>query len=561
MKTQNKLLIILLITALILFAGFLTIMQIQKKQNSILVNSGIEQQNSILRTAITAKSETIYSTLYDYTYWDDLVNYLNDRNEAFAQDNIYTLFNSFNVNEVLMYDKSLQTAFEAELYDTIESIPEPISAEVFPTLYHENFIKYYITTKRGVLEMQGATMHRSNDEARKQPPQGYFFMGRLLDSTYLSSLENLTGGKISILLTSVDSVSLNGNKITTSYPLNGFDGQPVAWLQLEKEYSIVTVFRQLTRISTWFLATLITAILIIFFFAFNSLVNKPLNIVSQALHLKGKNERLKLMSLKSEFKQIGAMIETYFEQTEKLETEIEVRKKAEAQKEKLIAELDNANRELKDFAYIVSHDLKAPLRAIGSISQWIYADYADKIDDDGKMQLDLLLNRVNRMQALIEGVLSYSRVTRVKEENELMDLNKVVHEAIEMIAPPEKFKITVDKNLPVVSFGPTRILQIFENLLSNAVKYNDKEVGEIHIRCQDLGNEWELSVSDNGPGIEEKYYDKIFQIFQTLKARDEYESTGIGLTIVKKIIESNGGRITVKSVPGEGITFNFTILK
>ncbi|MCO5265202.1 MAG: ATP-binding protein [Lentimicrobium sp.] len=561
MKTQNKLLIILLITALILFAGFLTIMQIQKKQNSILVNSGIEQQNSILKTAVTAKSETIYSTLYDYTYWDDLVKYLSERNEAFAQDNIYTLFNSFNVNEVLMYDKSLQTAFEAELYDTIESIPEPISAEVFPTLYHENFIKYYMTTKRGVLEMQGATMHRSNDEARKQPPQGYFFMGRLLDSTYLSSLENLTGGKISILLTSVDSVSLNGNKITTSYPLNGFDGQPVAWLQLEKEYSIVTVFRQLTRISTWFLATLITAILIIFFFAFNSLVNKPLNIVSQALHLKGKNERLKLMSLKSEFKQIGAMIETYFEQTEKLETEIEVRKKAEAQKEKLIAELDNANRELKDFAYIVSHDLKAPLRAIGSISQWIYADYADKIDDDGKMQLDLLLNRVNRMQALIEGVLSYSRVTRVKEENELMDLNKVVHEAIEMIAPPEKFKITVDKNLPVVSFGPTRILQIFENLLSNAVKYNDKEVGEIHIRCQDLGNEWELSVSDNGPGIEEKYYDKIFQIFQTLKARDEYESTGIGLTIVKKIIESNGGRITVKSVPGEGITFNFTILK
>lgn len=561
MKTQNKLLIILLITALILFAGFLTIIQIQKKQNSILVNSGIEQQNSILKTAITAKSETIYSTLYDYTYWDDLVKYLSERNEAFAQDNIYTLFNSFNVNEVLMYDKSLQTAFEAELYDTIKSIPEPISAEVFPTLYHENFIKYYITTKRGVLEIQGATMHRSNDEARKQPPQGYFFMGRILDSTYLSSLKNLTGGKISILLTSVDSVSLNGNKITTSYPLNGFDGQPVAWLQLEKEYSIVTVFRQLTRISTWFLATLVTAILIIFFFAFNSLVNKPLNIVSQALHLKGKNERLKLMSLKSEFKQIGAMIETYFEQTEKLETEIEVRKKAEAQKEKLIAELDNANRELKDFAYIVSHDLKAPLRAIGSISQWIYADYADKIDDDGKMQLDLLLNRVNRMQALIEGVLSYSRVTRVKEENELMDLNKVVHEAIEMIAPPEKFKITVDKNLPVVSFGPTRILQIFENLLSNAVKYNDKEVGEIHIRCQDLGNEWELSVSDNGPGIEEKYYDKIFQIFQTLKARDEYESTGIGLTIVKKIIESNGGRITVKSVPGEGITFNFTILK
>jgi two-component system sensor kinase FixL len=200
---------------------------------------------------------------------------------------------------------------------------------------------------------------------------------------------------------------------------------------------------------------------------------------------------------------------------------------------------------LKDFAYIVSHDLKAPLRAIGSISQWIHADYADKLDEDGKMQLDLLLSRVHRMQNLIEGVLAYSRVTRVKEEKEQVDLNKLVKDAIEMVAASGKF-YDYSRSKPALCFiGPTRLLQVFENLISNAIKYNDKEAGEINIRCGDAGHAWSISISDNGPGIEEKYFEKIFQIFQTLKARDEYESTGIGLTIVKKMIEANGGTIKV----------------
>jgi two-component system, LuxR family, sensor kinase FixL len=105
------------------------------------------------------------------------------------------------------------------------------------------------------------------------------------------------------------------------------------------------------------------------------------------------------------------------------------------------------------------------------------------------------------------------------------------------------------------------LLQVFGNLISNAVKYNDKEAGDIEIRCVDAGHNWSISISDNGPGIEEKYFEKIFQIFQTLKSRDEFESTGIGLTIVKKIIEANGGTIIVTSAPGEGTTFTFTIPK
>ncbi|MHC1777117.1 MAG: ATP-binding protein [Lentimicrobium sp.] len=561
MRTQNKLLIILIITAVILFAGFMIILNIQKKQNSILINSGIEQQSAILKTAVDAKSDLVYRTLYDYTYWDDLINYMNQPDTIWANDNLYTLFSSFHVNAVWMYNLDLQAVFEETRLDSVRIKQALVYKGIFPVLYKTSFIKYYFPSAKGLLEIHGATMHSSNDESRKLPPQGYFFMAKLLDSNYISELENLTGGKITLTTHSPEPVKLQGNRITTYYPLNDWEGKTIAWFELSREYDFLTVFHRLSDITIWFLAILIFAILAIFFISFNILVKNPLSKISQALFTKRSDDRMKLKSLKSEFKKIGLLIEEYFEQQEALETEIEVRKKTEAQKEKLIAELDSANRELKDFAYIVSHDLKAPLRAIGSISQWIHADYADKLDEDGKMQLDLLLSRVHRMQNLIEGVLAYSRVTRVKEEKEQVDLNKLVKEAIEMVAPPAKFAITADQNLPAVSFGPTRLLQVFENLISNAIKYNDKENGEINIRCTDAGHAWSISIADNGPGIEEKYFEKIFQIFQTLKSRDEYESTGIGLTIVKKIVEANGGTIKVDSTAGEGTTFTFTILK
>lgn len=561
MKTQNKLLIILIITATLLFAGFMIILNIQKKQNSILINSGIEQQKAILKTAVNAKSDVVYRTLYDYTYWDDLINYMNQQDTAWANDNLHTLFSSFHVNAVWMYNLDMQAVFEETRFDSARIKQVPVYKGVFPVLYKSKFIKYYLNSPQGLLEIHGATMHPSDDELRKLPPRGYFFMAKLLDSTYLKEIESLTGGKIILTSHSSDTVRLNGNIITTNYPLKDWNGKTIAWLELSREYEFLTVFQRLSGIIVWFLAILILVILAIFFISFHYLVKIPLSKISQALFTKSDEDRLKLRNLKSEFKKIGLLIEDYFEQQEALETEIEVRKKTEAQKEKLILELDSANRELKDFAYIVSHDLKAPLRAIGSISQWIHADYADKLDEDGKMQLDLLLSRVHRMQNLIEGVLAYSRVSRVKEENEPVDLNKLVKEAIEMVAPPAKFKITTDHNLPTVSFGPTRLLQVFENLISNAVKYNDKEAGEIEIRCDDAGYAWSISVADNGSGIEEKYFEKIFQIFQTLKSRDEFESTGIGLTIVKKIIEANGGTILVSSGPGEGTTFTFTVPK
>ncbi len=239
--------------------------------------------------------------------------------------------------------------------------------------------------------------------------------------------------------------------------------------------------------------------------------------------------------------------------TEELETQ-------QKQKE-LVNKLSNANQELQEFAYIVSHDLKAPLRAIASLAQWLAEDYKNVLDDTGKMQLDLLNKRVERMHNFIEGILEYSRVSREKEKIEKVDLKKILLEVLDSLAPPSTFKINIPKSMPFIYCQRLRIFQLFQNLISNAIKYNDKEEGQIDIRLQEELNLFRISVTDNGPGIDKKYHDKVFQIFQTLQSRDAYESTGIGLTIVKRIVEMHGGEIQIFSDNNQGATFEFTIPK
>jgi PAS domain S-box-containing protein len=239
--------------------------------------------------------------------------------------------------------------------------------------------------------------------------------------------------------------------------------------------------------------------------------------------------------------------------------DITERKKAEERQAQLLKEVESVNQELKDFAYVVSHDLKAPLRGIGTLANWISTDYADKLDEEGKEQMTLLLRRVDRMHNLIDGVLQYSRVGRIKEEMVRVDLKTLVPEIIDTLAPPENIEITIEDELPAIEFEETRIIQVFQNLISNAVKYMDKPKGEIKIGCVEENGFWKFSVADSGPGIEERYFERIFKIFQTLSARDEFESTGVGLTVVKKIIEMYGGKIWVESKVGEGSTFLFTL--
>ncbi|GAK50828.1 multi-sensor signal transduction histidine kinase [Candidatus Moduliflexus flocculans] len=253
-------------------------------------------------------------------------------------------------------------------------------------------------------------------------------------------------------------------------------------------------------------------------------------------------------------------------------TDITERKRAEEKIQQLNAELEDrvkqrtaelqiANEELRSFAYIVSHDLKAPLRGIHHLSQWLMLDYRNIIDESGQEILDLLLKQVKRLDSLIDGILQYSRAGGETRTNVTIHLAQLLTEIIESLALPETVHITLDPELPDICADQIRIRQVFQNLLSNAIKYLDKPTGEIAVRCCLDGNYWRFSVSDNGMGIEAQHYERIFRVFQTLQTRDDVESTGIGLAIVKKIVESYGGKVWVESTVGQGSTFYFTLPK
>jgi light-regulated signal transduction histidine kinase (bacteriophytochrome) len=231
------------------------------------------------------------------------------------------------------------------------------------------------------------------------------------------------------------------------------------------------------------------------------------------------------------------------------------------ERENLLKQIQSINKEFQDFVYLISHDLKAPLRAINALTEWIATDYADKFDDDGKEQLKMLTARVNRMQNLLDGVLQYSRIGQVKRESTQIDLNLLLPETIKTLDAPTNIHITIEGPLPVITSEPARIQQVFQHLLSNAVRFMDKPEGSIKVACAEENGFWKFSVTDNGPGIPEQHFEKIFRLFQTLQPKDQFESTGVGLTLAKKIVELYGGKIWLTSTVGQGSTFFFTLPK
>jgi signal transduction histidine kinase len=222
-------------------------------------------------------------------------------------------------------------------------------------------------------------------------------------------------------------------------------------------------------------------------------------------------------------------------------------------------ELERVNQELQQFVYVVSHDLKAPLRAVSNLSTWLEEDAAARLNPEEREHLALLRARVQRMDEFIEALLAYSRAGRSTREPEVVDSGALVHEIVTMLALPGGFTVEVAPDMPRFITDRLHLGQVFSNLIANAVKHHDRTDGHVRVACRAVpGRRFEFSVADDGPGIPREYQANIFQVFQTLKARDEGGSTGIGLSIVKKVVETYNGKVWVESEPGQGATFRFT---
>jgi PAS domain S-box-containing protein len=220
--------------------------------------------------------------------------------------------------------------------------------------------------------------------------------------------------------------------------------------------------------------------------------------------------------------------------------------------------LEERNQELDNFVHIISHDLKAPLRAVSNLSQWIENDLEGKVLADTQSHLTLLRNRVDRMAATIDGLLDYARIGRTAESVESVCVAELLAESIDSLAPPSTFSIVIAPDLPTLDTKRLLLFQVFTNLIGNAIVHHDKSDCSIQISCQASGDFYEFGVTDDGPGIAPENHAKIFTIFQTINPQNRADSTGIGLAIIKKIIEAEGGTIRLESELGKGTAFYFT---
>lgn len=245
---------------------------------------------------------------------------------------------------------------------------------------------------------------------------------------------------------------------------------------------------------------------------------------------------------------------------ERLECALAETKAARDEARRSAAAAEQAYHELDQFAYVALHDLKAPMRGIANLAEWIAQDAGEKLSAESCRHMSLLQSRVQRMQALIDGILAYSRAARTTCSSERVDTGALVREVIEVQAVPPGVKLHVAPGMPIVEAQRAPLQQIFMNLIGNALKFGlayraDVEVTVTHA---DVDGGVEFAISDNGPGIPPQYHERIWGMFQTLASRDTIEGSGIGLSIVKKIVEARGGRVSVESSPGRGATFRFT---
>jgi len=241
-------------------------------------------------------------------------------------------------------------------------------------------------------------------------------------------------------------------------------------------------------------------------------------------------------------------------------TDITDHKTLEKQLAQHTRELARSNEELEQFAYVASHDLKAPLRGIDNLVTWIEEDLEAYLTGDTRTHMDLLKSRVRRLESLLDDLLAYSRAGRTGTTLEIVDTRQLVSELVELVMPPEGFDVIVNDTLPTIRAMKSPMMQIFQNLISNAIKHHDHPAtGHIWVDSEASSTFFEFIVSDDGPGVLPQYRERVFGMFQTLKPRDEVEGSGMGLAIVRKLAESQGGKAWLTDrADGRGLSVHVT---
>ncbi|MDD5246279.1 MAG: ATP-binding protein [Candidatus Omnitrophica bacterium] len=577
MRIRTKVILLLVLLGAIFTAGRHFYRSLEDRRMYALFKENMEERNTYLDNLLSLKEASLKALVFDYTYWDEMVDFVGSRGGIeWAQKNIdENALKTYQADAIWVYRLDLSPAYYvASDAAGLEQLVIP-KEEIKKIFSESAFCHFFVNTPVGLMEIRGATIHPSADAKRKTPVRGYFFAGRLWDKHYIDDLGRLLGGQVKISATEQAvppfDVLVKTSTIIFSRELPGWQGKSAAYFYVSIESKELEIYKVFSRnAAIIFIGFPISVIIFIVVFLKGAL-EEPFAIITRALKTENPDNLRSLEKDTSEFGDIARLISKFFKQRETLVKEISERKKAEhdLRDSRDILEyqkksLEEVNKELDDFTYIVSHDLKEPLRSIDAYSKFIEDDYKEKLNEEGRHYLERVRANTERMKRLIEDLLELSRLKKkgsVIEEIPAGDLISEARMRLEYAIKQKNAEIIVQDNLPRVFCDRVRLTEVFLNLISNAIKFNDKPKPVIEIGYSDKGDLYEFYVKDNGTGIEKEYFKKIFEIFQRLGRREDAEGTGAGLTIAKKIVHIHRGDIRVDSKLKEGSVFYFTIPK
>ncbi len=553
-QTHTRILGLLCMLGILFLAMFLVISELNRKHRNMLKEDYHNQLVNSVNTSLELKYGEVDRVVYDYTYWDDLVDHLARQDNAWYDENIATIVSSFRFDFVGVLN--LDGSFSYYSGDSSLSASVLMPDALLPKLYRDRFLNYFISTPQGIARVSTATIHPTSDPDRKTEPAGYMFLGRIWNNRVLSDLEKTTGASVAIDFEKPgDTMMASFSQIILNKPLMAWDGYITAHLVFTRDFSFIRIFRTYMRHTFTLILVFVLSSLALIFWASRRWVGKPLRAVSKILEQGDRGQIDHLKHLKTEFREIGELFEKFLDQS------------AELEKAKIQAE--EADRLKTAFLANMSHEIRTPMNGILGFAELLRDP--ELTTKERLAFIDIIIRSGKNLLTIINDIIDISKIEAGLMTIDLTacNLNQVINENLNFFSKHELVlkkelelkcrKQFADESANMVS-DPVRLNQILTNLIGNAVKFTASGYIEVGYRLQDSYTLL-LYVKDTGIGIPADKQNAIFDRF--IQADNshtrQFEGTGLGLAITKALVDLMHGQLWVESTTGEGSTFYISL--